>query len=140
MAPTPMSCPFDSLRNNSREALRMRCVKPCGSTVPPSMTRFSKSANACGVQSVGESMDEVTIALFCRDEFAKSRNGRTHYRDNSYHFIIVARRGKERESRPYENEKTFFGPHSPAHLLFRFALLASCQSATGWQLSRRQHC
>ncbi len=105
----------------------MRCVKPCGSTVPPSMTRFSKSANACGVQSVGESMDEVTIALFCRDEFAKSRNGRTHYRDNSYHFIIVARRGKERESRPYENEKPFFGPHS---LLTYFSASHSSQGVS----------
>ena len=47
----------------------MRCAKPSGSTVPPSMTRFSKSANACGVQSEGESMDEVTIALCYRAAF-----------------------------------------------------------------------
>jgi hypothetical protein len=53
------------------------------------MTRSPKSANACEVQSEGESMDEVTIALSCRDESVKSRNGRTHYGDNSYHFIIV---------------------------------------------------
>jgi hypothetical protein len=33
------------------------------------MTRFSKSAKACGEQSEGESMDEVTIALSCGDEF-----------------------------------------------------------------------
>jgi hypothetical protein len=32
------------------------------------MTRFSKSANACGVQSEGKSMDEVTISLSCRDK------------------------------------------------------------------------
>ena len=43
----------------------MRCVKPSGSTVPYLVTRLSKSANACGEQSEGESMDEVTIALFC---------------------------------------------------------------------------
>jgi hypothetical protein len=34
------------------------------------MTSFSKSANACGEQSEGESMDEVTIALSCRDKSA----------------------------------------------------------------------
>ena len=33
-----------------------------------SMTNFSKSASACGVQSAGETMDEVTIALSSQDE------------------------------------------------------------------------
>jgi hypothetical protein len=33
------------------------------------VSRFSKSANACGEQSEGESMEEVIIALSCRDEF-----------------------------------------------------------------------
>ena len=48
----------------------MRCVKPCGSTVPYLVSRLSKSANVCGEQSEGESIDEVTIALCYRDEFA----------------------------------------------------------------------
>jgi hypothetical protein len=33
------------------------------------MTRFSKSAKACGVQSEGENVDEVIIALCYRAAF-----------------------------------------------------------------------
>jgi len=43
-------------------------------------------------------MDEVTIALSCRDESAKSQNGRTHYDDISYDFIIGGRTVKDPQS------------------------------------------
>jgi len=33
-------------------------------TAPPSRTSFSKSANASAVQSAGENIDEVSIAVF----------------------------------------------------------------------------
>src|SRR5437763_544056 len=62
-APAPISSPFDVRRNNRQNALRIRCAKPCGSTAPPSMTSFSKSANACGVQSEGEDTDEISIPV-----------------------------------------------------------------------------
>jgi hypothetical protein len=52
------------------------------------MTSFSKSANACGVQSAGESMDEVTIALSCRAQSANSRNDRNIIAMSPYHFIV----------------------------------------------------
>jgi hypothetical protein len=84
-------------------------------------------------------MDKVTIALSCRDEFGWSRNRRTHYRDNSHDFIIAAWRGKEPESRAYENESSIFAPYSRARLPFGFTGTASRQLATGWRLARRQH-
>jgi hypothetical protein len=46
---------------------------------------------------------------------------------------------KSLESRIYENENSLFGPSSRARLLFGFTDIASCHSATGWRLSRRQH-
>src|SRR5215475_4949562 len=57
----------------------MRCVKPCGSTVPASVTSFSKSANACRVHSAGESMDELTIAFSCRNESPISQTVRARF-------------------------------------------------------------
>src|SRR5215471_18177485 len=41
----------------------MRCAKPCGSTESPSMTSRSKSAKACGAQTEGENIDEISISM-----------------------------------------------------------------------------
>jgi hypothetical protein len=43
------------------------------------MTSFSKSANACGVHSAGENMDELTIACYCRIESPKSQTVRASF-------------------------------------------------------------
>src|SRR5262245_8452215 len=82
----------------------MRCLKPCGSTVPASMTSFSKSANACGVQSAGESIDEVIISLPCRDESPRSRTVRAHYYYNLY--LSLAREERKSHNLVYMKTKT----------------------------------
>jgi hypothetical protein len=95
------------------------------------MISFSKAANACGVQSAGESMDEVTIALSCRDESAKSQNGRTHYDDISYHFIIGGRTVKDPQSRTASgNTATGFKPSltTPPATATRLSVIVRCPS------------
>ena len=62
------------------------------------MTRFSKSANACGVQSEGESMDEVTIALSC-ERICACRQ--------FYQFVIITKR--ERQNPIHMKTKPLFG-------------------------------
>jgi len=96
-APAPISWLSGARRNNRREAFRIRCVKPSGLTAPPSTTSFSKSANACAVQSAGKNIDDLSIvassyfAFECRAARAVILDSRTNETGRCVHLHSIRR-------------------------------------------------
>ena len=72
----------------------MRCPRPSELTAPPSTTSFSKSANACAVQSEGKNIDDLGIAASsyeCRAARAAILELRTNETGHCVHLDSIRR-------------------------------------------------